>query len=147
MKNSIRIVGAILSVVLILIGQRGNLPPLPIPLPIPHVVIEEPLIAGEGLHVLIVEEVDDRRSLSREQLDVIASSTLRGWFTDHHAQWHLWDKDHPTEHEAANWQAAMKIPRQSLPWLIVSLKGKPNFSSPLPANLDATLDVLKKYAP
>lgn len=138
----INIIGGILCAALIAIGQGWTVPVVPV---VPHVVTDDPLIAGEGLHVLIVEEVDDRRSMPREQLDLITSSTLRGWMTDHKAEFHLWDKDHPTDHEAANWQAAMQIPRQSLPWLIVSQKGKPNFSAPLPGDLAAILAVLKGY--
>lgn len=141
----INLFGGIACAVLIFCGTGQPLPgPRPLP---PPIVDEEPLIAGDGLHVLIVEEVDDRRSLSRDQLDLIASSELRGWLTDHHAEWHLWDKDHPLEHEPANWQAVMKLPRQSLPWLIVSQRGKPNFSGPLPASLEGTLAVLNRYAP
>ena len=140
MKNAL----AILAIAgLLWVGLGGALPH--VPLPIPHVVVEEPLIAGEGLHVLIVEEVDDRRSLSRDQLAVLTSSALRGWFTDHKAEWHVWDKDFDASHEPENWQAALKIPRESLPWLIVSRKGKPNYSGPLPATVDATLEVLRRY--
>lgn len=134
--------------------QRDVTPPGPTPDPVPPVVVDppppvvdvKPLIDGDGLHVLIVEEVDDRRSLSRDQLAIITSSTLRGWFTDHKAAWKVWDQNMDTSHEPAKWQAAMKIERASLPWLIVSCKGKPNFSGPLPATMDATLEVLGKYA-
>lgn len=128
------------------VTQRDRTPPGPTPDPVPPVVVDEkPLIDADGLHVLIVEEVDDRRSLSRDQLAVLTSSTLRGWFTDHKAAWKVWDQHMDTTHEPEKWQAAMKLPRASLPWLIVSCKGKSNFSGPLPATIDATMDVLRKY--
>lgn len=82
------------------VTQRDQTPPGPTPDPVPPVVIDEkPLIDGDGLHVLIVEEVDDRRSLSREQLAIITSSTLRGWFTDHKASWKVWD-----QHSGRRWR-------------------------------------------
>lgn len=123
--------------------QRDQAPPGPGPAPV--VVDEKPLIDGKGLHVLIVEEVDDRRGLPREQLAILTSSTLRGWFTDNKAQWHVWDQGMDTSHEDAKWQAAMRIERQSLPWLVVSMQGKPNFSGPLPETIDATMEVLGRY--
>lgn len=129
------------------ITQRDKPAPGPNPEPKPPVVVveEKPLIDGDGLHVLIVEEVDDRRALSRDHLTVLMSSTLRGWFTDNKAQWRVWDQNMDTSNEPSEWQKAMQIPRQSLPWMIVSMKGKPNFSGPLPANIDATMEVLSKY--
>ena len=141
MKNSIRIVGALLSVLLIVIGQRDKLPPLPIP--IPHVIVEDkPLISGDGLHVLIVA---DKLTLSREHDVVVNSKELQGWFGEHHAQWHIWAPSMDTTSEPPEWQAAMKLPRASAPWLIVSEKGKPNFNGPLPTTVAATIDVLRKY--
>lgn len=138
----------VIALVLFLALSGGNVPTPPPKPPDPPVVVDEkPLIDGDGLHVLIVEESDPavRAMLPREQLAVITSSTLKGWFIDHKAEWKVWDQHMDASHGDAKWQAAMKIERASLPWLIVSCKGKPNFSGPLPATIEATMAILKAY--
>lgn len=142
--NRFDLIGAILAVLLIVAGQSGYTLPVTIDLPhIPHVLpVEKPLIDGEGLHVLIVA---DKTNLPRAQETAIACDELRGWVSDHHALFHVWAPNQDTTSEAPEWQAAMKLPRESDPWLIVSQKGKPNFNAPLPADTKALMEVLRKY--
>lgn len=136
------LIGGILAVVLIIAGQHGYTLPVTLDIPIPHVLEEKPLIDGEGLHVLIVA---DKLNLPRAQETAIACDELRGWVSDHHALFHVWAPNQDTTSEAPEWQAAMKLPRESDPWLIVSMKGKPNFNGPLPADTKSLMDVLRKY--
>ncbi len=56
------------------------------------------------------------------------------------------DKDTDVSSLAAHWQAAMKRPRGSLPWIVVS-NGTTGYEGPLPANLDATTALVLKYVP
>jgi hypothetical protein len=61
-------------------------------------------------------------------------------------EWRIWDKDVDPSQESAVWQAAMKRPRASVPWLLVS-NGKTGYEGPLPGTADDLLALLKKYVP
>ena len=137
------------SVVQVIItGDVGPGPtPKPIDPPIPVPVDPAP-IPGEGFRVLIVYESAER--LSSGQAVALRAKSLFDYLNSKCAQgpsnkdWRIWDKDVDLSGESALWQNAMKRPRKSLPWIIIS-DGKTGFEGPLPPDIDSTLALLKKY--
>lgn len=130
-------------------SQRDVTPPGPTPDPV-VVVDEKPLIDADGLHVLIVEEKDDRRTLPVKQTSVlIPSSQISGWFADHGAQWRILDVNtEDMTHEDAKWRQAMQdVKPESLPWIHIQSNRKTLFKGPLPATVEDTIALLNKHAP
>lgn len=111
--------------------------PEPGPAPIPQT----------GLRVLIVEETAERTAATSA---IIGSTAIRSYVAEKCAkgpdgktpEFRIYDKD--VTGESAVWQEAMKLPRQSLPWLIVS-NGKQGYEGPLPKTPAETLTLLKKF--
>jgi hypothetical protein len=128
-------------------------PPKPVDPVTPTPKPVEPSIApipADGLHVLIVYETED--ILSGKQNSILYGKTIRDYLDSHCAkgpdgktsQARIWDKDTDASGESKLWQDALKRPRQSIPWIIVS-NGKEGFEGPLPATVDETLTLLRKY--
>lgn len=134
------LVPAVALIALLWIWIPTSVSPAP-PVPEPQPVVPIP---GEVLRVLIVEETDERSKLPSSQVALMLSGDLYQWLTDHKTEWHIWDKDVDVSRESQVWQDAMKIPRQSLPWLIVS-NGKNGESVPLPKSWDEMAKLLEKY--
>jgi hypothetical protein len=109
-------------------GGGGILPVTPAPIDVP------------GLHVLIVEETDDRDTIDKGQLSVLQSTLVRQEVAAAGGQFRQYDATHTPEAEP--WKTAMARPRQSTPWLIVSNPGKGGFEGPLPASIDATKQII-----
>ena len=93
-----------------------------------------------GLHVLIVEETDDRDTIDKGQLAVLQSVLVREDVKAAGGQYRQYDDDETPAEEP--WKTAMGRPRQSTPWLIVSNPGKGGFEGPLPSTIDATKQVI-----
>ena len=117
-------------------------PPGPTPGPAP--------IPVDGFRVLMVYETAEVSKLPKEQQSVLYSKKVRDYMDSKCVanggtkEWRIWDKDIDTSGESKLWQDAMKRTRQSIPWLIVS-DGKTGYEGPLPPNVEATLELLKKY--
>lgn len=97
-----------------------------------------------SLHVLIVEEMDERASLPASQVGIFTSTELRKWFEDNDVQWRIFDKDVNLEHAEKKWQDAMKRERASLPWVIVS-NGRTGWEGPLPKDTASLIQLLEQY--
>jgi hypothetical protein len=123
-------------------------PPIPVD-PTPAPKPPAPIVA-DGLHVLIVYESADLQKLPAGQLSALKSQTVRDYLDGRCAKengvaaWRIWDADVDTKESSKVWQDAMKRPRQSLPWVIIS-DGRSGYEGPLPGNVADTLELLKKW--
>lgn len=127
-------------------------PPEPGPTP-PGPEPPAPIPGGE-LRVLIVEESADRAKLPAAQQAVLFSPRVRDYLNTNCAvgpdgktpEWRILDKDTDLSGESAIWQAVMKRPRQSLPWIVIGY-GNTGYEGPLPATVDEMLKLLARYTP
>lgn len=104
-------------------------------------------VPSDGYRILIVEEAtEDRVKLQASQQLIFTAKAIRDYAKDHCVTdgFRILDDDADMKLEASVWQEAMKVPRVSLPWLLVT-NGKSGFSGPLPQTVDETLSILKKY--
>jgi hypothetical protein len=133
----------------------GPIPPTPTPTPTPTPGPTPPSpapIPGDGLRVLIVYESKALPSLPKGQISALYSATVRDYMNTHcakgpdgkTAEWRCWDADVDASGEPAIWQDAMKRPRTSLPWVIIST-GKAGYEGPLPATADDLIALLKRF--
>lgn len=122
--------------------QPPPVPPGPVDPPKP-----QPPIPVSSLHVLIIEETNDRGTLPAAQAQIFTSTKVLGWLrTNAPEHWRIWDADQKPELAPAEFQEALKLPRQGLPWIVIS-NGTTGFSGPLPTNEMDTLSLLQKYKP
>jgi len=130
-------------------GTAPQPPPKPIDPPTPDVPAP---IAGDGFKVLIVYEAMQAQQLPAGQQSAIFGKATRDYLNAKSPlgpdgktrEWRIYDADVDTSNETKTWQDAMKRPRTSIPWIIVS-DGKSGFEGPLPATLTEIETLLKKY--
>ena len=136
----------------VIVGD-GPVPPTPDPEPIPPQPDPDPAPIPEvGFRVLIVEDIKQRIKLPPEQLDILFNKKVREYLNtkcvaDKDGKtraWRIWPQDVDASSESKTWQDAMKRKRTTTPWIIVS-DGKKGYEGPLPKDVDATLELLKKY--
>ena len=107
-------------------------------------------VSDPGLHVLIIEETEERGKLTEDQRAVLASVPMNTFLDENctkingKPQWQVWDKDTDITREADKWQTAMQIERPSLPWLIV-WNGSRGTQGPLPETVEDAKQVISKY--
>src|SRR4029079_5276600 len=83
-------------------------------------------IPAQGLRVLMVYETSELNKMPPQQLLVLHSQTITDYMNSHCAkvgtqpEWRKFDKDTDVSKQSTIWQDAMKRPRQSIPWLVVS---------------------------
>ncbi|TXH44895.1 MAG: hypothetical protein E6Q97_32075 [Desulfurellales bacterium] len=111
-----------------------DIPPPPDVVPIPTT----------GLHVLMVWESSQPGEIPESQVQVLTSTIVRDWIREHNGQFRVFDDDTDLSQTPKVWQDAMKVPRQSLPWIVVS-NGRTGFSGPLPKNIDDTIKLLEQH--
>lgn len=94
--------------------------PGPAPTPTPDVAP----IESDDLVVLILEETENRKDLTADQLAVLQGVQVRKWLDDAKAKYRIWDTDTDLKFEAAFWQQAVQIAKQKAngkyPYLFVS---------------------------
>lgn len=117
-------------------GPKPPTPPPTPPAPIP----------AKGLHVLIVYDEAKAGSLSAEQTAILGSDVIRDYVNSKtQGGIRVWRSSVDTKNEDQLWQDAFaKAKGKKLPWIIVS-NGKTGTEQELPANVDATMTLLKLY--
>lgn len=136
------------AVCVIVVGDAPDPGPGPGPGPKPDPTPPAP-IPMEGFRVLIVTETADK--LTAAQTGIIFGEKVRGYLREKTAkgpggtpEFRVFDKDVDATGEAKHWQDALRRPRTALPWLIIS-NGNHGYEGPLPASVDETLTLLKKF--
>ncbi len=139
----------------VVVGKPGPVPPGPDPVP-PGPVPPGPLppapIPVDGFRVLMVYETGDVQKLPSAQAAVLFSKSIRDYLDGKCVlgpdgktrEWRIWDQNIDPTLESSLWQTAMKRPRASIPWIVIST-GKTGYEGPLPKDVEATLDLLKKF--
>ena len=133
----------------ITVGTSPVPPPVPPVPPVPPTPPTPPApIPLEGFRVLIVYETAELGRLTGAQRAILTSTKVREYLAAKCAKdgtqpaFRVYDKDVVPE---LPWlKDAFKRPRSSLPWIVVS-DGKTGYEGVLPADVDATLELLRKY--
>ena len=116
-------------------------PPDPSPAPIPV----------EGNRVLIVYETN--QALPPKQSLILTSQTFRDFLDEKcimgpdgkTKEWRMFDQDEMMTNSSKLWQDAMKrVKGNKVPWIMIST-GKTGFEGPLPATIEETIALIKKY--
>ncbi len=113
-------------------------PPSPAPIPV------------AGLRVLIVFESMDATKMELGHQAIVYGAATRKFINDacvkvgNQPEYRIYDKDTAMDGESKLWQDAMKRPRQSLPWVIIS-NGVSGYEGPLPMTPDAMKALVAKY--
>ncbi len=127
-------------------------PPGPGPPPVPPVPPGPVPIPTTGLKVMLIYETADLEKLPPKQLSIINAKPIRDYLnaktvptTDGGKRgWYFTDQNTDFSGESKTWQDAIRRPRSQVPWLIIS-NGTSGYEGPLPADVTATLELLKKY--
>lgn len=133
-------------------GDKGDPAPGPTPPDPPAPQPDAPIVAP-GFHVLIVYQ--DKVPLPAGQHSVIYGKAIRDYLNAKcprepggNAGWRIWDADLDVSFAPKHFQDAYKLAKvQSagrLPWLVVS-DGKTGWVGPVPATLDETMAILKRF--
>lgn len=107
-------------------------------------------IVDKGFRVLFVVESKDLSNLPPAQLSALTSRDVLDYLNakciknGNQPEWRRYDPDTDVSRESKVWQDAMKRPRTSMPWLLVS-NGIDGYEGPMPANTADLLKLLKQY--
>lgn len=103
---------------------------------VPIVVPDDPLpVPGEGRHLVVIYEYQDRPTMTAGQREIMDSVLIRKWLAD--AKWDVRYLDDDTEFttESEWFKTALSVPRESLPWVVLS-NGERGYSGPLPETVE-----------
>lgn len=136
---------------LFLIALLGCVQPTtpPAPLPTPDVQPVEPpapVVTDGKLRVLILFEADDIPSLPVEQMLALQGPEVRAWLTSHNADWRIWDQHIDTKFSDKFWQDAVKLPRDSLPWIWITGGNGKGAKGPLPKSAAEIIALLERHS-
>jgi hypothetical protein len=136
-------------------GGVKPVPPVP-PGPDPPNPQEVPFPAP-GLAVLIIGELQETGPWSEAQKAILTNYEIRGYLWDHCVKidgqpaFRYWDDDMMAEHMSnvspvlrTAYTEVLKQANGRVPWIGIST-GKSGASQPLPATVEDTLNLLKKY--
>lgn len=128
----------------IVVGEKKPDDPKP-----PNPDDPKPPMPGEGFRVLIVLESRDLSGLPSSQVAALTAREVREYLNAKcvkdggQAEWRIWDKDTDISRESDHWKEAMKRPRSTLPWLLIS-NGKEGYEGPMPKDTASLMAELKK---
>lgn len=132
---------------LLLVLLSGCLRPDPVPVdPKPPVPVVDPVITDGKLKVLILFEADELPGLPTEQLLAIQGPEVRDWLTSHNADWRIWDQHIDTKFADKFWQDAVKLPRDSLPWIWITGGTGKGVKGPLPKSSSEIIALLERQS-
>lgn len=137
------------NVLAFLIGWEVGANGIIIPLPdiIPNIVpVDPPPVPGEGQHVLLIEESEDRSRLPSGQLAIITSVDLRAWLSSQGWDWRIWDQHMDASLDDGWFRQAAGLSRSSIPWVIIS-NGRQGYSGPLPPTVGELKSLIGRYGP
>jgi hypothetical protein len=115
--------------------------PTPTPTPTPD---PPPPIAAPGFNVLIVLEKTQQHTLPPAQVAIAFGAETEKYVKSKDGDMAVLDKDDPGKALPKAWQDAIKRPRSSLPWVLIS-NGKTGYEGPLPMHVEEWKLLLKKY--
>ncbi len=133
MKQLVNIVIVLAAVVLLFGDQLGI-----------TTVIPTAPFEVDKFSVVIVEETEERINLPRSQLTAMRSIKWLKYVEEKEGQWRKIDKDADVTGDEQWVQDALTVERDSLPWLLIATPDG-GTSEPMPADLDAFLEVLKSH--
>jgi hypothetical protein len=139
------------SLLVVEISSDGPKPPGPGPEPGPNPPSPAPIPVA-GFRVLIIEERQDRSQLPKSQALALDSAEVMEYLNrkcvmgpdGKTPEWRKYDDDVDLSKESAVWQQAIKLPRTSLPWIVIS-DGTKGISCPFPKTTPDVLALLKQY--
>ncbi len=123
---------------------KAGLVDIPPPVVVPPDVTPLP---DKGLHVCIVEEMDDRSTLPASHIAIFSSSKFKGWLDQNGIKWRMFDDDVDQSKLDAVWKLALKKVSESgvkLPAIIVS-NDTTGTIAPLPASEEAVQTLVEKF--
>ena len=110
----------------------------------------------KGMKVLILYESSEEAKMPRPQQLILRTPEVRDWLNAHcdgstetmsGKAWVIWDKDVDASAMSKGWRDVLKRPHPSMPWIVVFNDAAVAFEGPLPADTQATIALLSKYAP
>lgn len=149
MKNDQSILPLILMFI-VMLGMRSCDTPTPEPGPDPQPDpqptpdVDPAPFPSDGLSVLIVEETSKRNQLPSSQLSILMSTQVRDFVEGSGGEIRVLDKDVDAQYAAEKWRLALRKPRDSLPWILISNR-ETGYSGPLPQTIEDTTELIGKY--
>lgn len=126
--------------------EPDPVPPEPDPEPTPpEPKPDDAPFPADGLSVLILYETETQNDLPSGQRAILFGREAREFLeaaTDD--RYRVFDADVNVSKAEPPWRAALDVPHESLPWLIIS-DGTTGFSGPLPADVDAFKALVSEY--
>lgn len=135
MNNRMIAVLCLVGAFLLNYGGSDGLIPIGPPSPVP----------GSGLHVLIVEDRVHRQDLPPGQFDAMMSADIDELIRKNNGHKYLYDQNQDVSNKDDPWvKDAMKVKRDSLPWLVIDNNGKGK-SVPFPKDPREFKELVESY--
>ena len=132
-----RLVAVLCLIGAFLLNQGGSDGLIPIGPPSP--------VPGSGLHVLIVEDRGHRQDLPPTQFDAMMSADVDELIRKNNGHKYLYDQNQDVSNKDDPWvKDAMKVKRDSLPWLVIDNNGKGK-SVPFPKDPREFKELVESY--